>query len=86
MVSSASVPWYNRPPREFPVHVWMRRALAFACRRCASARKPTSRMGRARFRPRSGWSSGRLAADYPPRNVFVTTSGYIEGKESACYT
>ena len=29
MGSFSSIPWYNRPPREFPVHVWMRRRYGF---------------------------------------------------------
>jgi hypothetical protein len=30
MVSSASIPWYNRPPREFPVKRWMRQRYGFS--------------------------------------------------------
>ncbi len=29
MALSSAVPWYNRPPREFPVHVWMRKRYGF---------------------------------------------------------
>ncbi len=29
MSSSSAVPWYNRPPREFPVHIWMRKRYGF---------------------------------------------------------
>ena len=29
MVSDASIPWYNRPARRFPVHVWLEQRYGF---------------------------------------------------------
>jgi hypothetical protein len=29
MVSSDVIPWYNRPPRRFPVHLWLERRYGF---------------------------------------------------------
>ncbi len=29
MVSSSSIPWHNRPAREFPAQVWLRQRYGF---------------------------------------------------------
>ncbi len=29
MVSSSRVPWYDRPAREFPVHIWLKQRYGF---------------------------------------------------------
>jgi hypothetical protein len=29
MLSDSQVPWYDRPPRRFPVHVWLERRYGF---------------------------------------------------------
>ena len=29
MVSDASIPWYNRPARRFPVHIWLEQRYGF---------------------------------------------------------
>ena len=65
MVTDGSVPWYNRPPREFPVHVWMRRRYGFTLPPLSfapPAHTTAYGMGRRPF-PAQVWLEGRQAGD-----------------------
>lgn len=63
MVSSQTVPWYNRPARPFPVHIWQAQRFGFRIPplRFAQQAAPPAGVPRRRPFPAKVWVAGRQA-------------------------